>query len=150
MALKKQNGCNCSPLSSKCRNPFCSVKPSRALLTSFPKSTTVEELDTMRREIADRLAQDKKRVEAQWAAMRAFERRLTAFMKKNPSMSRLDASEALRLQEAKAAAASAHDAAAASAHDAPGGFAMTKSGPKSTKKKGGSKTRKRKHRKLVR
>ena len=145
MALKKQNGCNCSPLSSKCRNPFCSVKPSRALLTSFPKSTTVEELDTMRREIADRLAQDKKRVEAQWAAMRAFERRLTAFMKKNPSMSRLDASEALRLQEAKAAAASAHDA--------PGGFAVTKSGPKTKtiqKKKGGSKTRKRKHRKLVR
>jgi hypothetical protein len=95
----------------------------------------------MRHEIADRLAQDKKRVAAQWAAMHAFERRLTAFMKKNPSMSRLDASEALR-QEA--------DAAAASADDAPGGFAVTKSGPKSTKKKGGSKTRKRKHRKLVR
>ena len=147
MALKKQNGCNCSPLSSKCRNPFCSVKPSRALLTSFPNSTTVEELDTMRREIADRLAQEA----AERAAMHAFNRKVDAFMKKNPSsMSRVDASEALRLQEAKAAAASTHDAAAASAHDAPGGFAMTKSGPKSTKKKGGSKTRKRKHRKLVR
>jgi hypothetical protein len=155
MALKKQNGCNCSPLSSKCRNPFCSVKPSRALLTSFPNSTTVEELDTMRREIADRLAQEA----AQRAAMHAFNRKVDAFMKKNPSsMSRVDASEALRLQEAKAATASAHDAATASAHDAatasthdaPGGFAMTKSGPKSTKKKGGSKTRKRKHRKSVR
>lgn len=145
MALKKQNGCSCSPLSSKCRNPFCSVKPSRALLTSFTKSTTDEELDTMRHEIADRLAQDKKRVAAERAAMRAFERRLTAFMEKNPSMSRLNAIDALRLQEA--------DAATASTHDAPGGFAVTKSGPKKKtiqKKKGGSKTRKRKHRKLVR
>ena len=130
MALKKQNGCNCSPLSSKCRNPFCSVKPSRALLTSFPNSTTVEELDTMRREIADRLAQEA----AERAAMHAFNRKVDAFMKKNPSsMSRVDASEALRLQEAKAATASA--AATASTDDAPGGFAMTKSGPKSTKKK---------------
>jgi hypothetical protein len=60
MELKKQNGCSCSPLSSNCRNPFCSFKPSRALLTSFPNATTIPELVAMRREIDDRVAQDKK------------------------------------------------------------------------------------------
>jgi hypothetical protein len=64
MELKKQNGCSCSPLSSNCRNPFCSFKPSRALLTSFPNATTIAQLDTMRRKIVDRVAQDKKSARA--------------------------------------------------------------------------------------
>jgi hypothetical protein len=64
MELKKQNGCSCSPLSSNCRNPFCSFKPSRALLTSFPNATTIPELVAMRRKIVDRVAQDKKSARA--------------------------------------------------------------------------------------
>ena len=167
MAFKEQNECNCSPLSSKCGNPFCSFKSSRAVLIPFtppPNATTIAQLDTMRREIADRMAQDEKRATDEVKRMNAFYRRLTAFIKMHPELSRMDASEALRLQEAEAAsakstarpksaaaaaaaAAAKSTAATASADDAPGGFAMTKSGPKSTKKKGGSKTCKRKHRK---